>query len=185
MSSTFCPTAITPSVSLATAPAGSVALFVFFLLIAELIVSTLTHPSLSLRRRCEKAYELDVLQGNDRWKRDASSRFYDHVGLQARLAALKDARRGGLVTPPSGRSRVRQDLAMTGGRSTTPMDWEDRLAVLRENMDRNICGIAEPWLYNYATIGSKKLIEDYVTELALQIERDCMDVDVRLAPDPF
>ena len=44
------------------------------------------HPfSATLRvwlSRCERATELDVMLGNDRWKKDPRSHFYDYTGLQ-------------------------------------------------------------------------------------------------------
>jgi hypothetical protein len=107
--------------------------------------------------RCERATELDVLLGNDRWKQDPRSRFYDYTGLQERLAQLKEARRSGA-------------------------DWNDRMALIRENLDRNICGIGEPWLYLHATVGTKQLIQDYVAELALHINRDLLEAPESAVP---
>eukprot|EP00038_Savillea_parva_P029131 m.68997 g.68997 ORF g.68997 m.68997 type:complete len:608 (+) comp8554_c0_seq2:138-1961(+) len=135
---------------------------------------------------CEKAEELDILLGNDRWKKDPTTRFYDHINLQARLTQLKDARRGGLATPPASRHRLGSMVPGKGGtptlRDTTPMSWDDRLALIRENLDRNICGIGQPWLYNHATIGTKELIEDYITELATQVEQDLLIVPPQAVP---
>ena len=56
------------------------------------------------------------------------------------------------------------------------------MALIRENLDRNICGIGEPWLYLHATVGTKQLIQDYVAELALQIERDLLDAPESAVP---
>eukprot|EP00037_Helgoeca_nana_P001343 m.26374 g.26374 ORF g.26374 m.26374 type:complete len:609 (+) comp11734_c0_seq1:221-2047(+) len=180
---------------LAVAVAGSVA----YILVSQIkYFLKVLHPKLRESREVEKsmteapdyeawyekAYELDALQGNDRWKRDASSRFYDHVGLQARLSELKDARRGGMETPPTPRSRLStiQISKNAAPRTVTPLNWDDRMDIIRENMDRNICGIGEPWLYNHATIGTKELIEDYVTELALQVEKDLLEVPDAVVP---
>jgi hypothetical protein len=86
-----------------------------------------------------------------------------------------------METPPTPRSRLStiQISKNAAPRTVTPLNWDDRMDIIRENMDRNICGIGEPWLYNHATIGTKELIEDYVTELALQVEKDLLEVPVR------
>eukprot|EP00041_Stephanoeca_diplocostata_P035657 m.1265554 g.1265554 ORF g.1265554 m.1265554 type:complete len:597 (-) comp24737_c0_seq35:3304-5094(-) len=91
------------------------------------------------------ASKMDTLKGHDRWCHDPQSRAYDSVGLQCRLDELRKARYA--------------------------RDWDTRLRLLRENLHRNNCGIFNRTLYARAATGTKRLIEEYVDEMALQIQQ--------------
>lgn len=100
------------------------------------------------------ALRLDRVQGTDRWKREAYSRWYDAPGIHTRLYDLRIARLSD--------------------------DWEARLLLIRENLFRNVCGLENPMLYNRCAIGTKDLIEEYIEEMALQIEHVIQVGDVGL-----
>lgn len=88
---------------------------------------------------------MDTIKGHDRWRHDPQSRVYDSIGLQGRLDELRKARYA--------------------------RDWDTRLRLLRENLHRNTCGIFNRVLYTHAATGTKRLIEEYVDEMALQIQQ--------------
>lgn len=90
------------------------------------------------------AFALDELHGNDLWRQSAPSKYYDYRLIYSRLQYIIEAR-----------------------------DDDDVLALvnlLRSGLVRNLGSITTPRLYNRAYAGSKLLIEDYITQVALAIE---------------
>ena len=92
----------------------------------------------------EAAFQLDELLHTDLWRQNASSKYYDYKLMNERRRAIIDAR-----------------------------EEEDILGLvnlLRSGLVRNLGNITTPRLYNRAYAGTKLLIEEYVTEVALAIE---------------
>jgi len=44
------------------------------------------------------------------------------------------------------------------------------MMLLRENLDRGLAGLGNPLLYNHCATGTKHLIEEYISEMVLQLE---------------
>ena len=92
----------------------------------------------------EAAFQLDELLHTDLWRENASSKYYDYKLMNERRHAIIDAR-----------------------------EEEDILGLvnlLRSGLVRNLGNITTPRLYNRAYAGTKVLIEDYVSQVALAIE---------------
>lgn len=92
----------------------------------------------------ESAFQLDELLHTDLWRQNASSKYYDYKLMNERRRAIIDAR-----------------------------DEEDILSLvnlLRSGLVRNLGNITSPRLYSRAYAGTKLLIEEYVTQVALAIE---------------
>lgn len=90
------------------------------------------------------AFALDELHGNDLWRQSAPSKHYDYRLIYSRLQYIIEAR-----------------------------DDDDILALvnlLRSGLVRNLGSITTPRLFNRAYAGTKLLIEDYITQVALAIE---------------
>ncbi|KND88263.1 Lipase 4, partial [Tolypocladium ophioglossoides CBS 100239] len=87
------------------------------------------------------AQELDVLEGNDAWKHDATSGDYNGQLIQERLRALDDA-------------RLRCDI-------------RSMMHLIRTALSRDLGGMGNVDLYRHSYVGTKKLIERYV-ESAIQ-----------------
>jgi TAG lipase/lysophosphatidylethanolamine acyltransferase len=90
------------------------------------------------------AYQLDEELGYDLWRQNASSKFYDYRLIYEHLQAVIEAR-----------------------------DDDDILSLvslLRSGLVRNLGNITAPRLFNRAYAGTKLLIEDYVTQVALAVE---------------
>jgi TAG lipase/lysophosphatidylethanolamine acyltransferase len=90
------------------------------------------------------AFHLDALDGSDLWRQNATSKHYDFRLIYERLQAIIEAR-----------------------------DEEDILglvSLLRSGLVRNLGNITTPKLFNRAYAGTKLLIEDYITQVALAIE---------------
>ncbi|KIW06558.1 uncharacterized protein PV09_02988 [Verruconis gallopava] len=90
------------------------------------------------------AYQLDELLGYDLWRQNASSEHYDYRLIYERLQAVIEARE--------------ED------------DILSLVSLLRSGLVRNIGNITAPRLFNHAFAGTKLLIEDYVTQVALAID---------------
>ncbi|EGD80495.1 hypothetical protein PTSG_01087 [Salpingoeca rosetta] len=92
-------------------------------------------------REWEKtALELDEMRGNNLWKLDPEApKYYDAKGIQQRLRRLHRARSKGNI-----------DMLMH---------------LLPEVLARNLCGLGNLGLYRHCTVGTKKLIEDYIDEV--------------------
>ena len=89
------------------------------------------------------ALELDVLSGNDYWRHDPSSTLYDHKALYKLFGDTYDAVASNTIPPI--------------------------LQVLRSGLMRNVGNIAKEDLYTKAWAGTKFLIEDYVSQVAVTI----------------
>lgn len=90
------------------------------------------------------AYRLDELDGSDLWRQNATSKFYDFRLIYERLQAIIEAR---------------EDEDILG-----------LVSLLRSGLVRNLGNITAPRLFNRAYAGTKLLIEDYITQVALAIE---------------
>lgn len=87
---------------------------------------------------------MDELLHTDLWRQNASSKFYDYRLMNERRRAILNAR-----------------------------EDEDTLGlvnILRSGLVRNLGNITAPRLFNRAYAGTKLLIEEYVTQVALAIE---------------
>lgn len=101
------------------------------------------------------AVELDALEGMDAWKSDAVSPHYQYTLIQQRLANLKKWRAAG--------------------------DWPQLIFSLREGLHRNLGNLANPELYKHTRVGTKFLIDDYITEVVSLLNYVC-DHDIPELP---
>lgn len=91
----------------------------------------------------------DTALGLDAWKSRAASHLYDHELISQRLMLMRShAKRG----------------------DNHALVW-----LLRSGLLRNIGGIGNKDLYNRTTVGTKRLIEEYVEEVAQQLDRLCRE----------
>jgi predicted acylesterase/phospholipase RssA len=88
----------------------------------------------------EIALELDQLEGADAWKLDEVGDDYDYMLIRERLDQMRQLRSRGDVR------RLVHELA--------------------EGLHGNLGNTANPVLYAYARVGTKKLVQDYVDEAA-------------------
>ncbi|KAF9169552.1 hypothetical protein BGX21_007715 [Mortierella sp. AD011] len=95
----------------------------------------------------EAAVVLDRLQGKDKWKNDPRSPHYDYEMLQGRLSQLATARASG--------------------------DLGQMIFLLRTSLSRNIGNVGQRKLYAETIIGTKRLIEDYNSEVIRQLNIIC------------
>ncbi|CAD6571187.1 MAG: hypothetical protein ASARMPREDX12_006499 [Alectoria sarmentosa] len=92
----------------------------------------------------ETAFALDELLHLDLWRQNASSKYYDYRLMNERRIAIINAR-----------------------------EEEDILGLvnlLRSGLVRNLGNISTPKLFNRAYAGTKLLIEEYITQVALAVE---------------
>ncbi|KAI0997569.1 hypothetical protein K3495_g10620 [Podosphaera aphanis] len=89
------------------------------------------------------ALQLDVLFGNDLWRQNPSSKYYDYRLIHERLQSIILAREQG--------------------------NFLQLVNLLRSGLVRNLGNISTPRLFNHAFAGTKLLIEDYVTQVAMAI----------------
>ena len=92
----------------------------------------------------ETAFQLDELLHTDLWRQNAVSKYYDYRLMNERRRAIINAR-----------------------------EEEDILGLvnlLRSGLVRNLGNITTPRLFNRAYAGTKLLIEEYITQVALAIE---------------
>ncbi|KEQ99546.1 hypothetical protein AUEXF2481DRAFT_1043 [Aureobasidium subglaciale EXF-2481] len=90
------------------------------------------------------AFALDELYGNDLWRQNPSSKHYDYRLIHSRLQYILEAR---------------EDQDILG-----------LVNLLRSGLVRNLGNITAPRLFNRAYAGTKLLIEDYITQVALAVE---------------
>ncbi len=95
----------------------------------------------------EAALELDHHEEKGIWKKEVSSDLYNYQLIQKRLNQLRKCRQSG--------------------------DINQLVYRLREGLHRNLGNIANPVLYRQANVGTKKLIESYVNEVAVVLEYLC------------
>ncbi len=101
------------------------------------------------------AAELDVLQGLDEWKDNPNSKFYQYKLIQQRLINLKNWRKTN--------------------------DWPELIFSLREGLHRNLGNLANPELYKHTHVGTKALIDEYITEVTALLNHLC-DHDIAELP---
>ncbi|KAF1990216.1 patatin-domain-containing protein [Aulographum hederae CBS 113979] len=107
----------------------------------------------------DSAIALDELEGNEAWKLEADSNEYDHALVAARLAHLDDARK-------------RQNVSRM-------------LFLIRTSLTRGLGGMGDLKLYKHSHVGTKKLIERYITstketlEMLLQLSTMDQGLDSR------
>ncbi|KAF4637422.1 hypothetical protein G7Y89_g647 [Cudoniella acicularis] len=91
----------------------------------------------------EAALQLDMLLGNDLWRQNPTSKYYDYRLIHERLQSIIIAREEG--------------------------DILQLVNLIRSGLVRNLGNISTPRLFNRAFVGTKLLIEDYITEVAKAI----------------
>ena len=87
----------------------------------------------------EVALVLDEVTGNQDWKLDNTSKYYDYSLIADRLTRMRRYR------------LEHKDLNL--------------MRLLREGLQHDLGNIGHPLLYTHAYIGTKKLIEDYIEEV--------------------
>lgn len=90
------------------------------------------------------AFQLDEVLGYDLWRQNPTSKFYDYRLIYQRLQAIIEAR---------------EEDDITG-----------LVSLLRSGLVRNLGNITAPRLFNRAYAGTKLLIEDYITQVALAVD---------------
>lgn len=103
------------------------------------------------------ALELDRLQGHDAWKADETSDDYDYLLIKDRLAQMRALRRRADVRP--------------------------LVYMLHEGLHGNLGNLTNPALYEVARVGTKKLIEEYVEEVARCLDYICAGDFPDFGPD--
>ena len=96
----------------------------------------------------EIATELDRLEGGEAWKQDEMSDDYDYLLIKERLNTLRELRKSG---------EVRQLVFQ-----------------LAEGLHGNLGNVADPVLYSYARVGTKRLVEEYIEESARCLDYVCV-----------
>lgn len=96
----------------------------------------------------EIAQELDRLEGLDAWREESASPLYDYRLIRERLEEMRRLRRAG--------------------------DVRRLVFALHEGLHGNIGNIANPALYAVARAGTKRLIEQYVGEVARCLDYICI-----------
>ena len=104
----------------------------------------------------ETAQALDRLEGNDEWREDPTSPHYDYELVGDHLRSLKTLRQRGDIP-------ALRDL-------------------LEESLHRNLGDLSNQALYEYAYAGTKRLIEDYLDEIAATLHWVC-DTPIPGYPD--
>ncbi|KAL2831983.1 acyl transferase/acyl hydrolase/lysophospholipase [Aspergillus cavernicola] len=92
----------------------------------------------------ESAFELDELLSSDLWRQNPTSKHYDYRLIMGRLTALMTARED-------------DDILTLAN-------------LLRSGLVRNLGNITSPKLFLHAHAGTKLLIDDYITQVALSIQ---------------
>ncbi|CAD6503902.1 BgTH12-05645 [Blumeria graminis f. sp. triticale] len=88
----------------------------------------------------EAALQLDVLTGNDLWRQNPTSKYYDYRLIHQRLQSIIIARE--------------------------EEDYIQLINLLRSGLVRNLGNVTTPRLFNRAFAGTKLLIEDYITQVS-------------------
>jgi predicted acylesterase/phospholipase RssA len=96
----------------------------------------------------EIAAELDCLEGGESWKQDEISEDYDYLLIRERLVQMRELRRAGDVR------RLVHELA--------------------EGLHGNLGNTANPLLYAYTRVGTKRLVEEYVEEAVRCLDYICV-----------
>ncbi|RKP16652.1 putative esterase of the alpha-beta hydrolase superfamily [Rozella allomycis CSF55] len=92
----------------------------------------------------QAAMELDMLEGNDVWKRDPSSNDFDDDMIASRLDQMRVAR--------------------------SSNDIPAMLFLIKTNLSRNIGDIANPKLFSFTNVGTKHIIDEYINEVITHLK---------------
>lgn len=82
--------------------------------------------------------QLDAVLENERWKNETETDMYDYNAVQNQLMKLREVHKA--------------------------HDWKKMLYIIRTCWRRNFAGIDNPQLYQCCYVGTKKLIEEYLSE---------------------
>jgi TAG lipase/steryl ester hydrolase/phospholipase A2/LPA acyltransferase len=93
------------------------------------------------------AVDLDAQLSMDVWKSDPNSPFYQHRLIQQRLINLRAWRKAN--------------------------DWPQLIYSLREGLYRNLANLTNPELYKHTRVGTKYLIDEYITEVTALLNYVC------------
>jgi NTE family protein len=105
----------------------------------------------------QAALELDQLEGMYIWKTDPDSTHYQHGLIRERLYNLRNWRKTN--------------------------NWAQLIFSLREGLHRNLGNLSNPELYKHAHVGTKLLIDDYISEVVSLLNYVC-DHDIPELPYP-
>ena len=127
--------------------------------------STRTIPSLREERQHAISYDqwaalslkLDSLQGNDLWKQTEESELYDYKLIKSLTLQLKQCR--------------------------ISKNYRRLLYLIRSRWSRNFGQVNNVNLYRHCNIGTKLIIEEYLTESKLSLEALVSDSDNDLDPE--
>lgn len=109
----------------------------------EALLDTLANGQ-SFEEWDEAAFQLDELLQADLWRQNASSKYYDYKLINERRRAIIESR---------------EDDDILG-----------LVNLLRSGLVRNLGNITTPRLFNRAYAGTKLLIEEYITQVALAVK---------------
>jgi len=93
------------------------------------------------------AVDLDAQTDMDVWKSNPHSPFYQHQLIQQRLINLRAWRKAN--------------------------DWPQLIYSLREGLHRNLANLSNPELYKHTRVGTKYLIDQYITEVTSLLNYVC------------
>lgn len=93
------------------------------------------------------ALDLDTMNGMDVWKADPNSPHYQYNLIQQRLINLRNWRTNG--------------------------DWAQVVFALREGLQRNLGNMTNPELYKHTHVGTKYLIDEYLSEVVSTLNYLC------------
>jgi len=96
----------------------------------------------------EIALELDRIEGAEAWKLDETSDDFDYLLIRERLSEMRELRRSG--------------------------DVRQLVFCLAEGLHGNLGNIADPVLYSYSRVGTKRLVEEYIEEAVRCLDYICV-----------
>lgn len=105
----------------------------------------------------EVGLKLDVEMGNQEWKLDNRSVYFDAEIISHRLTLLR---------------RYRQEKRV-----------RDLMQVVAEGLSFDIANISHPMLFSKSHVGTKKIIEDYIYEMTLCLDHIVQDTAAELSID--
>lgn len=121
-------------------------------LIARLLVEQKT--ATTYKRWYEVSTQLDELMGNNTWKSDPRSDFYDYDMVQKNLEEMRAAR--------------------------VAKDYKRLLYLVRTKWIRNLGNMGDLNMFRHSHVGTKKLIEEYIEECQRSLHFLVNDKDVNL-----
>ena len=116
-------------------------------------------------KKCEDYQEyasmgtkLDEMDGYDSWRISKSSPLYSYQRIQQDLIELK-------------KFKIKCDRHIySGSRNKSEHPMRKFMEFIRSRIERNYCGITNPELYSVTSIGTKKLIEDFIDNMCQSIQ---------------